>query len=280
MKPLVFFISILFFAVCGCEPSGKPGPVVVVEDHEKYKKAAPPGMVYVKGGEFFMGTDTDKEKKYPDSYGFLKPPYENETPRRKISLKGFYIDRTEVTVGAYAEFLKAAEHPPPKGWDQIDLDLWRNYPVVHITWDDAVSYARWAGKRLPSEAEWEYTARGAESRRFPWGNEFNEKKTNASQKGLLPVGTLSSDKSPNGAMDMGGNVSEWVADYYEPYPAIIPIKTTARVIGLSGEAHTAGRVIILWNIICAVPFAVLRTPEKLTGRSGFAVRKIYSMKNI
>ena len=217
MNKTVLLISILVFILSCSEPSGK-SEISTHDEQSEAVKTTPEGMVYIPAGEFIMGVDLENEKKYPDSYGFIKPPYENETPLHKVSMKGFYIDKTEVSVGAYKLFLDGASHPPPKGWDKIDLGQWKDYPVVHISWDDAVAYARWAGKRLPTEAEWEYAARGTDGRRFPWGDDFNENKTNASQKGMLPVGVTPSDKSPYGVLDMAGNVSEWVADYYEPYP--------------------------------------------------------------
>ncbi len=210
-------LLIAVFILACSEPSGK-SETGSPETQSAYRRAALPGMVYIPAGEFIMGTDQAKEKKYPDSYGFIKPPYENETPQRKISIKGFYIDKTEVTVAAYGRFLESTRRSPPKGWDKIDLEQWKDYPVVHISWDDAAAYARWVDKRLPSEAEWEYAARGPDGMRFPWGNEFRQDKTNASQKGMLPVGAIPTDESPHGVLDMAGNVSEWVADYYRPYP--------------------------------------------------------------
>ena len=168
-------------------------------------------MVLIDAGEFWMGS--------PDGEGDKA-----EHPRHKVYLDAFYMDKYEATSSRYAEFMRATGRPAPEYWDQMKIGKHNNHPVVGVDWHDADAYCRWAGKRLPTEAEWEKAARGTDERFYPWGNQepasgianfghgFAGK---VYDQGLEPVGTYEGGKSPYGIYDLAGNVWEWVADWYE-----------------------------------------------------------------
>ncbi len=192
--------------------------------------ATPENMVYVPGGEFVMGLDPVKARQLaPD---LVKPLFDREVgPQimgRSVLVAGFYIDRCEVTNAQYKKFIGATNVPAPRcpAWNLDTKEIrkgFENYPVTNVTWNDAAAYAKWAGKRLPTEAEWEKAARGADGRLFPWGNEFvaSNAITLARRplpKSPAPVGSAPAGASPYGAEDMIGNVQEWTQDFYHPYP--------------------------------------------------------------
>jgi len=154
----------------------------------------------------------------------------DEYPRHEVFVDAFYIDKFEVTNGRYLEFVKANGHRVPQNPTNPTRNLWQgeditealvDRPVVNVDWADADAYCKWAGRRLPTEAEWEKAAKGTADRRFPWGNvEPTDKHLNYNQrwigeKTLMPVGSYEAGKSPYGVYDMAGNVWEWVNDWYD-----------------------------------------------------------------
>ncbi len=161
----------------------------------------PPGMALIRPGEFVAGSNSGES---------------DERPRRKLKSNGFYMDVTEVTNAQYAEFMKATGRRPPPHWrGQTPLSETADQPVVCVSWHDAVAYGLWAGKRLPTEVEWERAARGPKGRKYPWGDSFDgtEAVFNTKSEG---VGRTTSDRSEEGCLDMGGNVSEWTAGDASP----------------------------------------------------------------
>lgn len=174
--------------------------------------AAPPpvaSMVTVPGGPFVRG-DSEGE---PD-----------EKPQQRITVASFSIDRTEVTVAAYAACVAAKACPELPRRKTPDSP---NLPVTHVSWQEATAFCAWQGKRLPSETEWEKAARGTDGRRYPWGNDFSCQMGNfgnfsmdgrCAEEGApgkpVAVGSYPSGASPYGALDLAGNVWEWTADAY------------------------------------------------------------------
>ena len=179
----------------------------------------PKDMAYVPKGEFIMGSnDVDTEAKSLQ-YGNKKPWFANEGPERKISLNSFFIDKYELSIKKYKQFVDATKHEAPDYFNTIDLSKVENLPVVGVTWFDAKAYCKWEGKRLPTEAEWEKAARGTDGRKFPWGNEFDTAKVNGAgnHMGPMDVTSLDAGKSPYGLHHMSGNAYEWTASWYEKY---------------------------------------------------------------
>ena len=168
-------------------------------------------MVFVPAGEFIMGS--------PAGEG-----YDEEHPQRSVYLDAFYIGKYEVTNAEYKKCVDAGTCEPPAGRESITRDSYYgnpeydNYPVIYVSWDDANAYCEWMGKRLPTEAEWEKAARGTDGRKYPWGNEAPDRtKLNYDQNvgDTTEAGSYPDGASPYEAMDMAGNVWEWVADWYD-----------------------------------------------------------------
>jgi serine/threonine protein kinase/formylglycine-generating enzyme required for sulfatase activity len=173
---------------------------ILKELNDKY-----PGMCYVAGGEYTIGSD-----KAVDG-----------NPRRKTNLKAFYIGRYEVTNAEYLEFVKTASYSRPRHWNdgKIPAGL-ENHPVTCVSYEDAEAYAKWAGKRLPTAAEWEAAAGGsAGNRTYPWGINVDPKKCNVRGSGTKSVGSYPDGRSPCGAFDMAGNVLEWTSTVPKNCPA-------------------------------------------------------------
>ena len=148
---------------------------------------------------------------------------EDEKPGHWVYLDEFWLDRTEVTNAMYALCVQAGVcQPPRERMSATRLPYYGepgfgDYPVIHISWDDARSYCNWVGRRLPTEAEWEKAARGTDARIYPWGNGPPSSRLLNYDNHVgdtTPVGNYPEGASPFGALDMAGNVQEWIADRY------------------------------------------------------------------
>jgi formylglycine-generating enzyme required for sulfatase activity len=187
-------------------------------------KSAAPKMAWIPPGEFMIGTDEVDEEQEAMQLGFPRPWFEDEHPLRNVNLHGFYLDLHEVTRQEYLEFLDATEHAPPDWWTDLrDLPDQGRHPVTGVDWYDADDFCRWAGKRLPTEEEWEKAARGPDGFRYPWGNSFDLGRAHLSPGAdalfkTVPVESYPTGASPYGLFDMVGNVWEWTDSWYLPYP--------------------------------------------------------------
>ena len=185
-------------------------------------------MVYVPAGEFEMGSDSDD---VDDALQICKERYSNcerewferEQPAHTVALDGFWIDRTEVTNAQYRQCVEAgacdasAESSSYARDSYYGNGSYDDYPVIYVSWYQATAYCEWAEARLPTEAEWEYAARGPEARVYPWGDEWDKNRLSSSEAGpgdMTEVGSYPGGASWCGALDMAGNVWEWVADWY------------------------------------------------------------------
>jgi serine/threonine-protein kinase len=182
------------------------------------KTSAKDGMeqVYVPAGVFTMGSNNG---------------YSDEKPVHEVYLDGYWIDKYEVTNAQYAKCVAAGECAKPSDTQYYANSQYTNHPVVYVSWYNANDYCAWTGRRLPSEAEWEKAARGTDGRTYPWGNTFDgsllnycdrncsfnwaDSEKDDGYKQTSPVGNYPSGASPYGALDMAGNVWEWVADWYD-----------------------------------------------------------------
>jgi formylglycine-generating enzyme required for sulfatase activity/tRNA A-37 threonylcarbamoyl transferase component Bud32 len=193
------------------QSTSKPTQQPLSQETQVLSVIPPEGMVFIPGGVFRMGSPSAEDP---------AKPY--EVPAHEVIVSPFFIDKYEVTNAAYAAFVKATGHPAPPDWKNGTYPVGKaNYPVGNVSWEDARAYAAWAGKRLPTEAEWEFAARGTEGRRYPWGNEFARWRLNSAEAEVghtETVGSFPTGATPEGVFDLAGNVAEWTASDDAPYP--------------------------------------------------------------
>jgi len=209
-RKLIVFVTIASSALAACSTSPRfpdPGGVEISPiDGAR--------LLFVPAGTLAMGNE--------DGWAGQKPVHD-------VPLESFWIDESEVTNRMYTLCVEQGSCPPPVEKTSYTRDpyyedpTYEHFPVIHVSWEDAIAYCRWAGRRLPTEAEWEMAARGTDGRLYPWGDQ-----TPASNllnnfdvsflEDTVEVGSHPEGASPFGALDMAGNVWEWTADWFRPYP--------------------------------------------------------------
>jgi formylglycine-generating enzyme required for sulfatase activity len=216
----IFFLLFLFGcqeSFCDCEKELdllSPEKISVKDQKE---------MVLVLAGEFIMGTDKVDTEGTHKKIGAVKPLYLDQHPERKLSLGSFYMDKYEVTNAEYQRFMIDTQFTDlPAHWVEGSYpEGLALHPVTQVTWWEAWSYCTWAGKRLPTEAQWEKSARGSQGLSYPWGEEFVKGKANLGIDGDRKTASVTAypeDVSPYKIYGLSGNVMEWTLDWFLPYP--------------------------------------------------------------
>lgn len=213
-----FFVPLLLLAIflsLGTFPA-------LAQEKEK-SKPLEGDMVQIPAGNFIFGTNEQDTEGEALALGIPKPWYVDEGPQQKIFLKSFYIDRYETTNRRYKAYVDAVGAVAPRDWKNNKYPEDKaDYPVVWVNWYDATNFCEWAGKRLPSEKQWEKTARGENGNQYPWGNEFHREYANLPEKPgskntIVKVGSFPKGATPLGIYDLAGNAWEWTDDDYAPY---------------------------------------------------------------
>jgi len=250
----IFVTLVLVFALSACgkkdKSTEKNGAVTATS--EATAPAATPGeMVLIPAGEFIMGTDDKASLAYPV---------------HKVNLPAFWIDKYEVTNTQFLDFSIKESYAGEGAKQGRDWRLWftpdkAQFPVVYVTWNDAAAYCKSAGKRLPTEEEWEKAARGTDGRAYPWGNDWQDNRGNTAEAGYrkpMAVGEFD-DVSPYGVHDMLGNVQEWTASFFSTYsgnPKRDPSSGQSHRVVRGLSSNYRGKYAHLWDRIASEPSAL------------------------
>ncbi|MBS1258385.1 MAG: Formylglycine-generating enzyme [Candidatus Scalindua arabica] len=201
------------------------------------KQNPPEDMVLIPEGPFLMGsTEEDIKKLLELDKNVEASRFDVEVPQREVYMSAYLIDKSPITNAEYKKFIESGGYKQrdfwsDAGWDYVQqvkpldsdgvhsaMDSEDDCPVVNVSWYEAEAFAKYAGKRLPTEAEWEKAARGTDGRIYPWGNEFDKAKLNCAESKIekpTPVTKFPDGISGYGCFDMAGNVWEWTADWFD-----------------------------------------------------------------
>jgi len=225
-RSVILLLMMVVLFGCGEDELDKVKPIeveVVVDEEVPIKiiwKKDSTKMVLIPAGSFEMG-DAMNDALF----------MEGTRPVHMVRLDAFYMEVNEVTVGRFKQFVKESGYNYNRWKDVAKYSSTDDYPMIYVSWDDATAYVKWTGKRLPTEAEWEYAARGGLSgKRYPWGDEITHDHANYRGTGgkdqwgkISPVGSFESNGY--GLYDMAGNVFEWCTDWYdEGYYSSSPLR--------------------------------------------------------
>jgi len=200
LTPVLIAAALLTARAPAQSGAPRPDPVPQVND-----------MAFVPGGDFIMGSPPADMYRTADV---------DEFPQRTVWVDDFYIDVHEVTNAQYKVYLDSMRVAAPPKWVDGNYGIGEDgLPVVSLSWDEAAAYAKFVGKRLPTEAEWEKAARGTDGRSYPWGGTFDRTYANNGDH-LMPIMCYPTGVSPYGVLDMAGNAAEWVDGWYESYPRV------------------------------------------------------------
>lgn len=247
MKAQCFTLALLAFLLSpviflGCTEAEEPMPEDLSAMEPVEEKPKPGDMVLIPAGEFIMGSDEKAGN----------PPL--AAPAHKVNLPAYRIDVYEVTNGEFARFQLESDYAAEGNWRESYTIGRELYPVANVTWDDAKAYCEWAGKRLPTEAEWEKAARGPDGLPYPWGDQYDPTKSNTNEYGIrnvIEVGKVETDKSPYGVYDMMGNVQEWTSERLKPYkgsPARNVEAFNGQYVAVRGSSYAMkGSSMFLWT---------------------------------
>lgn len=255
MRPplsLTLIFAVVLAVTVGCsrpateDPPPTPPPAPPAEDTSR-PEPGDDAMVLIPAGSFLMGSDVD----WYNAPRWYKPEHE-------VALTAYFIDVYEVTFAQFARFVAESGYEPLSEWQKYFDEGKDLHPMLNARWEDATAYCKWAGKRLPTEAEWEHAARGPDNFTYPWGNDWRTEWSNTKERGLkdtLPVGSTPGDRSAFGLYDTQGNALEWVDGTFQPHPGSPvsddPVFDSPKLPYRGSGFHIRGQHVALWYRMAA-----------------------------